>query len=77
MDAANQEDPSQYSKFFVLKLKPSIPLFGFFGLLFVSQVAIFGKPIIIDKPWPILIKRGEFFGILFIHYTLDFSHRQL
>ncbi len=77
MDAANQEDPSQYSKLFVSVLKPRVPLFGFLGLFFLSQEAIFGKPSIMDKPWPILRKRGEFFGILFKYYTLDFSHTQL
>ena len=64
MDALNQAVPSQYSKLLVSVLKPSVPLLGFFGLLDLSQEAIFGKPIIVDIPGPILIKEGEFFSIL-------------
>ena len=41
MEIANQEDPSQYSKLFVWKLKPIIPVLPFCGLPAVFQVGIF------------------------------------
>lgn len=37
----NQRDPFQYSKLFVLKLKPNVAVFAFLGLPAVFQVGIF------------------------------------
>ena len=65
MGALNQAVPSQYSKLLVCKLKPIVPALAFLGLLAVFQEVIVGRPTIIDKFGPILIRRGEFFGIFF------------
>lgn len=61
--AVSQFVPSQYSRLFVLVLKPMVPDLGFCGLCGVSQKARVGSPAMIDIPCPILIKRGEFFAI--------------